>query len=237
MGLSCERGQEPPGLPSPVLTDIRVRVADPEQGTPGAALAWSDPSGKASYYIVYQSLSLDSLLRAPAEGSEPVKVESASAVLPLPNRVRPFTIYYAVRAVHVEATGQTLVSDTLYPDSLTLNPSLNILAPASGGYVEGRTLDLQVKTQSDPGVALRLAYFEKDSSGWALRADTCLPMDACGRPVFGPSVQQETLVLAPPAAGDTLPALFCVIGDESFQGRRTGLAQSLNCVRFFRVAP
>jgi hypothetical protein len=235
LGLSCERNQEPPGLPSPVLTDIRMQIADPDRGAAGAALAWSDPGGKASYYLVYQSFDRDSLLAGSL--GPPVAVESTGVVLPLPDSTRPFTVIYAVRAVRVEATGQKLVSDTLLADSLTVTPSLNILAPAAASYQSGRTLDMQVQTASDPGVAIRMAYFEKDSSGWDRKADTCLPTNACGRPIFGHSVQQESLVLEQRDDSDTMPALFCVIGTESFQGRRTGLAQSLGCTRFFRIGP
>jgi len=237
LGLSCDRNHEPPNLPSPVLTEIHLRVADPEQGLAEASLDWSDPGGEATYFEVYQSLSLDSLARG-LSGPPAAKTDSASAVLRLPtDRVRPFTVYYAVRAVHVEATGQKVASDTLLPDSLTVSPSLSILAPGAGTYQAGRVLDVQVQTQSDPGVTLRLAYFEKDSGGWAQKADTCLPMDACGLPVFGRAVKEESLVLGQEEANDTVPALFCVIGTESFQSQRTGLAQSLDCARFFRIGP
>lgn len=235
MGLSCDRNQDPPSLPSPVLTDIHLRISDPALASPGVDLAWRDPGGKASYYLVYQGLVRDSLIARPLD--PPVATESLGTTLTLPDRIRPFTVYYAVRAVRIEATGQKLVSDTLLPDSLTVSPSLGIVAPAAGTYRSGRVLNVQVQTQSDPGVTLRIAYFEKDSLGWAQKADTCLPMDACGRPIFGHALEEESLVLEPQDAGDTVSALFCVIGTETFQSQRTGLAQSLGCARFFRVGP
>lgn len=237
LGLSCNRNQEPPSLPSPILTEINLRIADPEQGLAEASLAWSDPGGEASYFEVYQSRSLDSLARG-LSGPPVAKTDSTGALLPLPtDRIRPFTVYYAVRAVHVEATGQKLASDTLLPDSLTVSPSLSIIIPGAGTYLAGRVLDVRIQSQSDPGVTLRLAYFEKDSNGWVQKADTCLPMNACGLPVFGHAVEEESLVLGQREANDTVSALFCVIGTESFQSQRTGLAQSLSCARFFRTGP
>jgi hypothetical protein len=237
LGLSCDRNREPPSLPSPILREINLRIADPEQGLAEASLDWSDPGGQATFFEVYQSLSLDSLARG-LSGPPVAKTDSPAAVLRLPtDRNRPFTVYYAVRAVHVEATGQKLTSDTLLPDSLTVSPSLSIIAPGAGTYLAGRVLDVRVQSQSDPGVTLRLAYFEKDSNGWVQKADTCLPMNACGVPVFGHAVEEESLVLAQREANDTVPALFCVIGTESFQSQRTGLAQSLSCARFFRTGP
>jgi hypothetical protein len=235
LGLSCQRNEDPPSLPSPILSDIHLGISDPSRAVPAAVLAWHDPGSKTSYYLVYQSLARDSMVSASLE--PPVATESLGITLRLPDQVRPFTIYYAVRSVRVEATGQKLVSDTLVPDSLTVTPSLGILSPAAGSYQAGRVLNLQVQTQSDPGVTLRIGYFEKAGGVWSLMADTCLPMDACGRPVFGHAVEEETLVLGQQEPGDTLPALFCVIGTESFQSQRTGLAQSLGCAPFYRIAP
>lgn len=235
LGMSCEQNQDPPVLPSPTLTDIHLALSDPARGTAGVYLAWEYTGSQASYYEVYQSLARDSLLSGKL--APPARAESTHTLLLLPDLTRPFTVYYAVRAIWVEPTGQTQVSDSLRVDSLTATPALSILAPASASYLEGRLLHLQVQTQSDPGVALRMAYYEKTGDEWTEKADTCMPMDACGRPVFGRSVQEENLVLDQPVPGDTIPALFCVIGTESFQGMHTGLAQSLGCVNFFRVQP
>lgn len=233
--MSCGENQEPPGLPSPRLTDIRLMLADPERGAPGAYVAWDYPAGQATYFLVYQSVANDST--ADSALPAPVATESLHLELPLPDSTRPYTAYFSVRAVKVEATGQKRVSDTLVPDSLTVTPALSILSPVTGTRMNGRVLDLQIQTQSDPGVALRLAYLEKRDGAWRTKVDTCMPMDACGIPVFGRSVQKETLVLDAYADSVPLPALFCVIGTESFQGQRTGLAQSLSCNGFLRVAP
>jgi hypothetical protein len=235
MGMSCWQDQDPPELPSPKLTDIRLTLADPERGAPGAYLAWEYPEGEASYFLVYQGLATgtaaDSALPAP------IATESSHLELPLPDSTRPFTAYFSVRAIRVEATGQKLASGALVPDSLTVTPALSILEPATGLRLGGRLLDLQVQTQSDPGVSLRLAYLEKADGAWVTKLDTCMPMDACGIPVFGRSVQRETVVLDSYDGTEPLPALLCVFGTESFQGQRTGLAQSLGCSGFFRVAP
>jgi hypothetical protein len=234
LGMSCGHDPEPPVLPSPRLTDIRLILADPDKGGAGAYLAWDYPAGQATYFLVYRRFADDSLAHdAPA----PVATESLHLELPLPDSTRPFTAYFSVRAVKVEATGQKVVSDSLIPDSLTITPSLSILSPSAGASQQGRSLELQVQTQSDPGVALRLAYLEKTDGAWRMKIDTCMPMDACGIPFFGRSVQRETLVLDPYEGSVPLPALFCVIGTESFQGQRTGLAQSLGCARFQRTAP
>jgi hypothetical protein len=233
--MSCSEKQDPPSLPSAVLTDVRLRIADPAQGNPGVLLRWNYPAGaNASYFQVYQSYMLDSLKH---EVHTQPATDSHFTVLPLPDTSRPFTVYFAVRAVWVEPTGQKLISDTLVPDSITVAPSLRILKPAQGSYQGGRVLNMEVSTSSDPGVMLRLAYYEKEPKAWAAKQDTCLPLDRCDQPIFGHSVQRDSLILEQHPSTDTVASLFCVIGTESFQEQRTGLTQSLGCSRFFRVNP
>ena len=241
LGMSCEQSHEPPALPAPVLNDIHLRIADPERGLPGIFLAWDYPGAKASYFEIYRSLARDSL-RAGTLAPAAV-TESLSAALDLPDQVRPLTVYFAVRAIRIEPTGQKIVSDTLVPDSLTVAPSLTILKPASGSHQGGRILDLAVQTQATFGATLRMAYVEKAGGAggvggsWIQKKDTCLPMDGCGQSVFGGSLQSETLVLDPHDGSDTLTALFCAFGIESFQGHPTGLTESVACSRFFRINP
>lgn len=235
LGMSCEQNREPPGLPAPVLTDIQLRILDPERGLPGVSLAWDYAGDRVSYYEVYQSLDRDSLsagTQAPA-----AVAESLHLVLAVPDQARPLTVHYAVRAVWIEPTGQKSVSDTLMTDSLTIEPSLSIVNPAPGSRQAGRILGLEVQTQATFGATLRMAYFEKTGDAWGMKLDTCLPLDGCGRTVFGGSLQKESLVLWPYDGNDTLPSLFCAFGTESFQGHRTGLIQSVACSRFYRVNP
>lgn len=235
LGMSCTEKQDPPSLPSAVLTDVRLQVADAAQGKPGVQLAWSYPQGaNGTYFEIYQAFSLDSLKHA--IHSQPA-TDSHTAVLPLPDISRPFTVYFAVRAIWVEPTGQKQVSDTLVPDSITVAPSLTILKPGPGTYLGGRILSMEVQTSSDPGVMLRMAYYEKGPTAWVAKQDTCLPLDLCGRAFFGPTLQRDSLILEQHPDADTVAALFCVIGTESFQEQRTGLTQSLGCSRFFRVNP
>jgi hypothetical protein len=234
LGMTCVQEMDPPGLPAPRLTSIGIKVTDPGLGASGAALAWTYSGDRVSYFEIYRSLKLDSLLRGSPARS--VAAESSGVLMPLPDSARPFTLYFAVRAVWIEPTGQKTVSDSALPDSLTLNPSLDILQPAAGSVQAGRRLDIQVLTQSESGVTLRMHYFEKRDGAWSRKLDTCLPMDACGLPIFGHSQQQESLTLEQPAAADTIPAMFCLIGTESFEGRATGMAQSLGCKGFLRVA-
>jgi len=99
MGLTCQRNQDPPSLPSPILTDIHLGISDPSLVVPAAVLTWRNPGTKASYYLVYQSLARDSMVSGSLE--PPVATESLGIALRLPDQVRPFTIYYAVRAVQV----------------------------------------------------------------------------------------------------------------------------------------
>lgn len=235
LGMSCSEKQTPPSLPSANLTDVRLQIADPAQGNPGVLLAWDYPAGaNASYFELYQGFSLDSLKHAVL--SQPAS-DPRTAVVPLPDISRPFTVYFAVRAVWVEPTGQKQISDTLVADSITVAPSLNILKPGAGTYQGGRILAMEVQTNSDPGVMLRMAYYEKEPKAWVTKQDTCLPLDRCNQPFFGPSLQRDSLILEQHPASDTVAALFCVIGTESFQEQRTGLTQSLGCSRFFRVNP
>jgi hypothetical protein len=236
LGMTCSEKQSPPSLATATFTDISLRLTDPALGTPGVYLAWRYPDpGRASYFELYQSFSLDSLQKTGQV--QPASADSQHALVPLPDATRPFTLYFAVRAVWVEPTGQKMVSDTLVPDSILVTPSLSILRPGPSSYQSGRVLSMEVQTNSDPGVLLRMAYFEKRGGNWAARQDTCLPLDRCDQPVFGPSVQRDSIILEQGSENDTVPALFCVIGTESFQQKRTGLAQSLTCSRFFRVHP
>lgn len=234
-GFYCAQKNDPPSLPSAHLTDIHLKMEDPASGSPGVYVAWEYPAdGKVSYFDIYQGTNKDSL-KHPLQSHLPG--DSLHVVLALPDSSRPFTLYYAVRAVLVEPTGQKLIGDTLPVDSLTIAPSLTILQPAGGSHQSGRTLTMQVQTASDNGVMIRMSYFEKTGPDWFLKQDTCLPTDRCGFPIFGNSVQRDSLILEQHAAGDTIPALFCVVGTESFQDQPTGLIQSLGCTRYFRVDP
>jgi hypothetical protein len=234
-GFYCSQKHDPPILPTATFTDIHLKIVDPASGSPGVYLAWDYPDdAKASYFEIYQATKKDSLKHVfrtqPADDPHNIS-------LPLPDSSRPFTLYYAVRAIWVEPTGDKLLGDTLRVDSLRILPSLTILQPASGSHKSGRTLSMEVQTASDNGVMIRLSYFEKSGSAWPLKQDTCLPTNRCGFPIFGNSVQNDSLTLEQHADTDTVQALFCVVGTESFQDQTTGLAQSLGCTRFYRVGP
>jgi hypothetical protein len=232
-GFYCGEKSDPPTLPGATLEDIHLLIKDPALRTQGIYLAWSYPKdAKATYFEIYQSLILDSLRHAVF--TQPAK-DSQHAVLALSDTSRPFTMYFAVRAVYVEPTGQKLVSDTLIVDSISVTPSLNILHPSSGSFMPGRTLDMEVQTSSDPGVVIRFTYYEEADTGWGLNQEGWLPFGDDPTPIFGNSVQRGSLTLEQHAATDTVNALFCVVGTESFQERATGQIQSLGCTRFFRV--
>ncbi|HKP97017.1 MAG TPA: hypothetical protein VJ385_14800 [Fibrobacteria bacterium] len=234
-GFYCSQKHDVPSLPSARLTDIHLKMENPALGSPGVYLAWSYPEdGRVTLFEIYQATHKDSLKHAIL--TRPAG-DSFHVVLPLPDSTRPFTLYYAVRAVWVEPTGQKLIGDTLRIDSLTINPSLTILKPTAGSHVSGRTLSMEVQTAGDDGVIIRLSYFEKSGDAWPLKQDTCLPINGCEQPIFGNSVQRDSLTLEQHGVGDTVQALFCVVGTESFQEQSTGLVQSLSCSRFFRVNP
>lgn len=232
-GLYCSERPDPPSLPSTVLTDIHLAMAESTTGAPGVHLEWTYPEdARVSFFEVYASTEKDSMgLPLLTRQSD----DSMHALLPLPDSARPFTLYLAVRAVFVEATGQKLKGDTLVIDSLTVKPSLEILSPAPGTHQSGRTLHMEVLTTGDDGVLLKVGLFIKPQRSWIPVLDTCLPMDGCQRPILGRSLQKDSLILAQTGEGDTTEALFCVVGTESFEGGRTGLMQSLGCSRFFRV--
>jgi hypothetical protein len=234
-GFYCAEKRDPPGLPAATPTDIHLIIADPATGAPGVYLSWDYPDGaKASVFEIYEGARKDELkhLVRKQDAGDP-----RNASLALPDSARPFTVYYAVRAVWEEPTGDKWYGDTLKVDSLRILPSLTILQPASGSRKSGRTLSMQVQTASDNGVMIRLSYFEKSGSAWPLKQDTCLPTNRCGFPIFGNSVQTDSLTLEQRAASDTVQALFCVVGTESFQDQSTGLSQSIGCTRFSRVGP
>ncbi|GEM_PF-2365966 len=231
-GSYCGDKHDPPSLPSALLTDIHLEIKDPALGSPGIHVGWSYPAeSRVSYFEIYQSQNRDSLNHVFQSHSAE---DSPFVVLTLSDSSRPFTIYYGVRAVYVEPTGQKLISDTMSIDSITITPSLTILQPASGTFKPGRTLDMEVQTSSDPGVMIQFSYYE-DNGKWELKQNGCLPLSPCPSTIFGNSVQRDSLTLEQHAVTDTVQALFCVVGTESFQERTTGLMQSLGCTRFFRI--
>lgn len=234
-GFYCSQKSDPPGLPTVHLTDIHLKMSDPALGAPGVYLAWTYPAdAEVSFFEIYQSTVKDSLGHSLLVQSAK---DSLHTVLALPDSSRPFTLYFALRAVWVEPTGQKQIGDTLEMDSIRIASSLNILHPGNGIYLGGRTLDMQVQTASDNGVTIRMSYFEKIGPAWQTVQDTCLPTDRCSAPIFGNSVQRDSLILEQHPATDTVPALFCVVGTESFGKSSTGLIQSLGCSRFLRVNP
>jgi hypothetical protein len=224
-GMNCSEHLPPPSLATIHIKDIHLQILDPASGTPGVYLAWSAPAdGKVSFYEIYQGSRKDSLGHSPF------------ALRVLPDSSRPMTVYFAVRAVWVEPTGQKLISDTLAIDSLTILPSFSILSPSSGSLRTGRLLRIELVTNSDMGIVLNAVLYEKNGSVWTTKQKFCLPRNSCDNPIFGSSLQTDSLTLEDVAPGDTVQSLFCVQGTESFQGHLTGLDQSLGCSRYNRVA-
>ncbi len=235
LGMNCSEHNRPPSLTSIHLKDIHLEILDPSAGSPGVSIAWSPPAdGKVSYYDIYQSFKMDSLgnsiLTVPA-------TDSPSVLLPLPDSSLPQTVYFAVRSIWVEATGQKLISDTLVVDSITILPSLSILAPKAGSLQPGRMLQMELETASNFGITLSRSIYERLTTKWLLKQKSCLPATQCDIPIFGPSFVRDSTVLEDVLPGETVSALLCVIGTESFEGHRTGLIQSQGCTRFQRVAP
>lgn len=223
-----------PTLPEVRIEGIRLELADPEDGRPGAALSWTWPEGeRASSFEIFQGLDKDSLGAPVAE----VPASDSAVLLRLPDSSRPLVLYYGVRAVFEEATGQKVYSKSIPVDSLIVNPSLQILSPASRSRHGERNLDVEVKTSSDDGIVIRQVLYERTRAGWNRQLDTCLPREACGVPIFGSTVQRDALTLQALSPGDSVECLFCVIGNESFDGSPTGGKQSLGCSRFFRTGP
>jgi hypothetical protein len=231
--MNCSEHSRPPSLTTIRFDKIHLEILDPATGTPGVLLSWSPPQdGKVSYYDVYRSFKLDSLgnsvLTIPA-------TDSPTALLPLPDSSLPQTIYFAVRSIWVEATGQKLISDTLAVDSISIMPTLSILAPKSGSRQPGRVLHIELETGSNFGVVLSMSLYEKWGSKWLLKQASCLPASECDIPFFGPAFPRDSMILEEIPPGDTVSALLCVVGTESFEGHLTGLIQSQGCSRFQRV--
>ena len=232
-GSFCGERSDPPTLPGATLVDIHLLIEDPALSTQGIYLGWSYPSdANATYFEIYQGLNRDSLRHAVL--AHPAK-DSQHVVLALTDNTRPFTIYFGVRAVYVEPTGQKMVSGSMAIDSISVTPSLKILQPVSGSFMAGRELEMAVQTNSDPGVVIRFAYYEETGPGWGLKQEGWLPLGEDPTPIFGGSVQRGTRTLEQHPETDTVTALFCVVGTETFEERHTGQIQSLGCNRFFRV--
>ncbi len=235
--MYCSDKPAAPALPTVYLTDIHLEMADPETGNPGIYLAWKpDSQGHATYYEIYQGVQRDSLksalLTVPASKNAG---DTPHVVLNLPDTSLPLTVYYAIRAVWVEATGQKRQSDSLAVDSITILPSFSILQPSPGSYLSGRVLKIEVETQSGSGILLRSKLWEKRAGVWSVKQDTCMPLNACFTPIFGNTQQVDSLVLEGLTPGDTISDFLCLQGAESFQGHQTGLNQSLGCSRFHRI--
>lgn len=234
LGMVCVGpDRNPPTLPAVHIEDIRLQLLDPSDGRAAARLAWSWPEDReASYFEIYMSLDKDSLgspvLTRPAS-------ESTFALIPLPDTTRGFIHWFGVRAVLQEPTGQRIAGDTIPAGSLEVTAAVSLLKPASGSRVAGRILAVEVQTRSDDGIVLRQSLHERISGSWTPGQDTCLPKAACGRPVFGSSIQRDETVMQGLSAGDTVETLLCVLGNETFEDDRTGRKQSLGCARFFRV--
>lgn len=234
-GMNCSERRAPPSLATVHLSDIHLQIADAASGTFGVSLAWAAPAdGKISFYEIFQGMDKDSLRQI---SDLQLSSDSPHVLLVLPDEARPMTVYYAVRAIWVEPTGQKLVSDTLAIDSLTVLPSFSILSPSPGSFQKGRLLHIQLETHSEAGILLKGTLYEKNAGSWTIKQQNCIPQDGCENPIFGSSLQNDSLTLEDVAPGDTLPSLFCVLGTESFQGHLTGLNQSMGCSRFSRVAP
>lgn len=232
LGMVCiDSETTAPGLPEAKLKDIRLQLMDPETGRTGALLAWEWTEEKVSSFEVYQSFFKDSLGTA----AMILSGESRSALVRLPDSGTPFTLYYGVRAVLVEATGQKRFGRSVPVDSLKVNPSLEILSPTPRSRQSGRNLEVDVRVDSDDGIVLRQTVFEHSGSAWSRTLDTCLPKSECGVPTFGNAFKRDELTLQSVAPGDTLETLYCVQGDETFEDLSTGRSQSLGCVRFFRI--
>ena len=233
-GMQCSEQHAPPSLNTAHLKDIHLQISDPATGAPAVYIGWeklSDP--KVSYYEVYQSFNKDSLVHS---SLTQLASDSPHVVILLPDSSQPMTVYYAVRAVAVEATGQKVISDTLAIDSITVLPSFSIHNPGQKSVQVGRDLTIELDVSSNQGILLKAVLYERNNGDWSIKQQFCLPRDNCNNPVFGTSYQPETLTLEKVAAGDTVASLLCVQGIESFEARLTGLNQSLICSRFSRVA-
>jgi hypothetical protein len=234
-GMDCSEHRVPPALATIHLKDIHLEVVDPATGTSGVFLAWPTPAdGKVTHYEVFQSFKSDSM--GHSQQTLPA-TDSPSVILAIPDSGRPMTLYYAVRAVYVEATGQKLISDTLAVDSITILPSFSILSPSQGSIQHGRTLQLELATGSQDGILLKMILYEKIKTKWAITQKSCFPITGCDAPIFGGSLQRDSLILQDVSAKDTLESFLCMVGTESFEEDSTGLNQSLGCSRFVRVNP
>ncbi len=228
-GFFCAPGGSPAGLPGVFIDTLRLELLDPAQGSPGAHVAWSAPSAAISSLELYQSLRSDSLGAPVLTGIPPAP---ASVDVALPDSSPPFTVYFALRAVQVDPTGEKNYSDTLELDSLLITAPPGIYQPANGDTLTGRTAPVSVLIGSDPGATLRQAWYEDEDTGWAMALDTCLPRSDCLTPLFGTNLVTDTIELAPAPAGG-IHELFCVLTTEVISTSR-GLRQSLGCSRFTR---
>jgi hypothetical protein len=235
LGMFCVDHPGPsPSLPTARLSDIHLVLLDPSTLDAGFSLTWSFPdSGKATSFEIFQSLRADSL-------GSPVTVISAEdsvrgVFLPLVDTLKPYTAFFAIRAVYVEPTGQKIYGDTVPVDSITVNGPVAISHPATGDTLLGRLLIPEVIAGSTSGVTLRQSLWEKQGAAWQIILDTCLPRGDCITPIIGAATLRDTLVLQDLPSGEDLPAVYCVQGTENFEGSRTGLMQSFGCRAFRRA--
>src|SRR6185503_4624767 len=111
------------------LSDAHLVITDPSEAQAGITIAWSYPDSlpRPTVFEIYASLDQDSL-------GGPVAIrqggDSLRAVLSVPDTVAPFTVFFAVRAVLIEPTGQRQYADTVPVDYLTIASPASVRTPA-----------------------------------------------------------------------------------------------------------
>ncbi len=227
----CSEGNAIPSLPDVAVDSLRLILYNPELGSRGAYLTWDYPVNKpVTYFELYRGFNPDSL-------GLPVLTNIAPAPrftrVEIPDSSPPYTLYFGMRAVEVDPTGQKKYSMKIRLDSLRLMGTGAIHRPLNGDTVLGREIPIEVRTGSDPGQTLRQIWFEKRSSGWVQIVDTCLPRSECEKPVFGTITLLDTIVLS--GSPTPISTLFCVMATEANISQSHGLKQSLGCSRFERM--
>lgn len=247
-GFFCsEPGREAGILPPVTVSSASICRLDSLSLQPGIEVVWDFPaSDSVSSFRLFTTFHPDS---APEFRLELPAGDERRARLPWPDTAREFELFFGVKAVWIEKTGERWESDSLPLTSLRIRPDLQIQGPGIGSRVDSSPVSIEVLCANDRGLQTRLWFSAGAEAGRSTFIDTCFPFDACGKTHFGFRLLSQALVLPPaagepPASGMNAPPgssrppsrlyRFCIVGSEGGEERQGSRTQSLACGHFRR---
>ncbi len=226
-----------PVLVNAQVTALQLDLLDTTKGIIGAKITWTyGVDKKVSYFEAYATFNPDSV---PNRILTNIPASARTWTVSLPDSSPPYRIQYAIKPIYVENTGQKIMGDSLLYQSLSVLKGFEIYNPLPRSQEKNRQVTFELSTEGDNGQMIRLWVFEKSPAllkNWERTLDTCFPTAACNVPIYGHTLQKDSLQLNY-TAQDSLPIQACFLSTESFQNKTVGLSQSLHCTFFYRYPP